>query len=75
MNSRVFTALALGAAIAFSTGPVLAQSAQDQAACRGDAMKHCSSSIGKPDEMKQCLVKNKDKLSADCKKVVESRGG
>ncbi len=72
MTHRVLLALAMSLAV---SGSALAQSAQDQAACRGDAMKHCSSSIGKPDEMKQCLVKNKDKLSDACKKVVESRGG
>ena len=56
-------------------GGALAQSDQDKAACRSDAIKLCSSAIGKEDEMKQCLAKNKDKLGPACKQVVEKRGG
>lgn len=72
MTGRVFTALVL---VAIISSAAVAQSAQDQAACRSDAIKFCSSNVGKPDEMKQCLVKNKEKLSDTCKKLVESRGG
>jgi hypothetical protein len=57
------------------SGAVLAQSSEDQAACREDAVKHCRANIGKPDDMKKCLVANKEQLTAACKKVVESRGG
>lgn len=47
----------------------------EQLACRDDAQKHCSSFIGKPQPMNACLRDNKAKLSADCRKVVEARGG
>lgn len=56
-------------------GAAHAQSSDDQAACRSDAMKYCSSHIGKQDEMRKCIASNKDKLSAACKAVVEKRGG
>jgi hypothetical protein len=48
---------------------------EEQAACRSDAQKLCSQHIGKAQEMRACLVSNKDKLSAACKAVVENRGG
>jgi hypothetical protein len=67
-------ALALIPALAFS-GAASAQGSDDQAACRDDAIKLCRANIGKPDDMRKCLVTNKDKLSAGCKKVVEQRGG
>ncbi|OYU47521.1 MAG: hypothetical protein CFE31_15670 [Rhizobiales bacterium PAR1] len=67
-----FTALTFGAsAVLAQSGP----SQQEQAACRSDAMKYCSSHIGKPAEMNACLKINKANLSDDCKKVTESRGG
>ena len=62
-------------AILAAPGAALAQSSEDQAACREDAIKHCRSHVGKPDDMKKCLVANKEQLTAACKKVVESRGG
>jgi hypothetical protein len=70
------TAIALGL-LAFVAVPdaARAQSSEDQAACREDAVKHCRSAVGKPDDMKKCLVANKDQLTAACKKVVEQRGG
>jgi hypothetical protein len=66
-----------GLALVLSAGLAQAQapSAQEQAACRTDAMRHCSSHVGKPEEMNACLKANKAKLSASCKAVVEARGG
>jgi hypothetical protein len=70
------TAAAFGLMAIFAApGAALAQSSDDQAACREDAVKHCRSAIGKPDDMKKCLVANKDQLTAACKRVVEQRGG
>jgi hypothetical protein len=71
------TVLAAALAIAASHG-AMAQSPPtqaEQAACRGDGMKFCSSAVGKPAEMNACLRANKAKLSDACKKVVEARGG
>lgn len=71
--------LVLGcAALVFGSSAVLAQSGptrEEQTACRPDAMKYCSSHIGKPTEMNACLKTSKANLSEGCKKVVESRGG
>lgn len=66
-----------GLALLLSAGLAQAQAptAQEQAACRSDAMRHCSSHVGKPDQMNACLRANKAKLSASCKAVVEARGG
>ncbi len=64
--------------ILFGSSAVLAQSGptrEEQAACRSDAMRYCSSHVGKPPEMNACLKDNKAKLSEGCKKVVEARGG
>ena len=65
----------VSALAALAAGPGLAQSQQEQAACRSDAMKHCSSVVGKQDEMRKCLAANKAKLSEPCQKVVTARGG
>jgi hypothetical protein len=73
MKAAIFVALAA----AVTAGAAFAQqpTAQEQAACRTDAMRHCSAHVGKPTEMNACLKANKDKLSASCKAVVEARGG
>jgi hypothetical protein len=65
------------ALIVMLTSAASAQSAsrQDQMDCRPDAIKLCSSHIGKPDEMRLCLAQNKAQLSDACRKVVEARGG
>lgn len=52
-----------------------APSRAEQMACRSDAQKLCASFIGQPQPMNACLKDNKAKLSADCRKVVEARGG
>jgi hypothetical protein len=62
-------------ALLTTIGSASAQSRQDQMDCRPDAMKLCSTHIGKPDEMRVCLAQNKTKLSDACRKVVEARGG
>jgi hypothetical protein len=73
MISRVAAAAAF--ILVAGTAGAQAPSAQEQAACRTDAMRHCSSHVGKPEEMNACLKANKAKLSASCKAVVEARGG
>lgn len=47
----------------------------EQLACRADAQKLCASFIGQPQPMGGCLRTNKAKLSAECRKVIEARGG
>ena len=74
MNKIILAALTC---IAISASPLLAQAptSEEQAACRSDAIKICSEQIGKPPEMRACLVKNKARLSLSCLKVIEARGG
>jgi hypothetical protein len=68
------------ALIATSGSAVLAQTpvpltSQEQAACRPDAIKLCSSNVGQPAAMRACLVQNKASLSDACRQVVEAHGG
>ena len=67
--------LALIVALSSAASAQPAASRQDQMDCRPDAIKLCSSHIGKPDEMRPCLAQNKAQLSNACRKVVEARGG
>jgi hypothetical protein len=75
MKSSFLLACALtlaGASLASAqSGPTRAE----QLACRSDAQKLCASFIGQPQPMNACLKDNKAKLSGDCRKVVEARGG
>jgi uncharacterized protein YdeI (BOF family) len=60
------------------TTPALAQqqgTAEEQAACRGDAIRFCASHAGNQPAMRQCLAANKARLSPACRAVVEARGG
>lgn len=73
MNRLLIAAIALAA---FAQGAsAQAPSREEQAACRSDATRYCASHIGKPTEMRACMVANKSKLSEACKAVIESRGG
>jgi hypothetical protein len=60
--------------IAGFSSAALAQTAEQRAACEGDAKKLCSGVIPGGGRILDCLAKQKDKLSEDCKKVVESQG-
>lgn len=72
MTRSIFAALAF---IAFGASSGMAQTEQEKAACRSDAIKYCSANIGKPDQMKACLEQHKADLSEACLKVVEAHGG
>jgi len=72
MTKSVIFALSF---VAMTGSAAMAQTAQEQAACRPDAKKFCSSHIGKPAEMKACLSENKANLSEACLKVVVAHGG
>jgi hypothetical protein len=54
------------------TGAAFAQGAPDPAACRDDVVKFCPTVAGKADDLKKCLVTNKEKLAPACKKMVET---
>ena len=70
--SIVLAVLAVSVSAAMAQTPL---TSQEKAACRPDAMKLCSSSVGKPEQMNQCLEANKANLSEACLKVVEAHGG
>ena len=52
-----------------------AQTQEEKAACRSDALKYCSADVGKPEKMLACLAQHKSELSQACLKVVEAHGG
>jgi hypothetical protein len=49
-------------------------SAEEQTACRSDAIRLCFFKIANADALKACLRTNKPDLSPSCKKLIESRG-
>ena len=75
MTKAMLFPLALIVTLSSAASAQSPASRQDQMDCRPDAMKLCSTHIGKPDEMRVCLAENKAKLSEACRKVVEARGG
>jgi hypothetical protein len=60
----------IGIAQASAAGPTM----EEKMACRADAETLCSQFIGKPPQMQACLARNKAKLSAPCRQVVEAHG-
>lgn len=72
MTKSVLFALSI---LAMSGSAAMAQTAQEQAACRSDAKKLCSSHVGNAAAMKTCLRENKASLSEACLKVIEKHGG
>ncbi len=49
-----------------------AQTAAEQAACKADFEKYCAGTMPGGGRVLACLEKQLDKLSPDCKKVVET---
>jgi hypothetical protein len=47
---------------------------QEQSACSRDAQRFCRNDLGNDSAVQPCLQMQKDKLSAGCKKVFDSRG-
>jgi hypothetical protein len=75
MIKSVLFALTLFAVSGSAAMAQTALTSEEKAACRPDAMKLCSASVGKPAQMNACLRDNKAKLSDACRKVVEAHGG
>jgi hypothetical protein len=75
MIRTVFFALALAAATGSAAMAQAKLTAKEQAACRPDAIKLCSSHVGKPAQMSACLRDHKADLSEACRQVVEAHGG
>ena len=63
--------IALGVALALGAiGMAAAQTAEDQAACQDDAFRVCSHTIPDRERTFQCMIVNKDALSAQCRTVI-----
>lgn len=64
MRKVLILAFAIAAA---SSGAALADA---RSACKADAQKVCSSSIGDKNKVLSCLKANKDKISDGCKQAI-----
>ncbi|WP_439573124.1 hypothetical protein [Phreatobacter sp.] len=68
-------AAALAQALTAQAPTAQAPTAQEQAACRADGLRLCSSAIGRPADMHACLSRNRADLSPACRAVIDARGG
>jgi hypothetical protein len=63
--------IAFGVALTLGAGTIaIAQTADEQAACKDDAFRVCSQTIPDRDRTFQCMVANKDALSPGCRAVM-----
>lgn len=70
-----YIALIAAIALAFPSSATLAQQAgHNRGACRADAERLCAGVEHGHRRILDCLASQKDKLSDDCRKMVESRG-
>ncbi len=56
------------------SGPAVAQTAAERAACEADTKKFCPGIMPGGGRIIECLAKQKDKLTDACKKVVDAQG-
>jgi hypothetical protein len=64
-------AVAVGIAFALATATAaMAQSAEDEAACRDDAFRVCGQTIPDRERTFQCMIANRAILSAPCQAVI-----
>ena len=59
---------------AISQTPAADLTAEEQALCRPDAIRLCFWRIGRAEALRACLRDNRDKLSAPCLALLQSRG-
>ena len=75
---RAFQALLLACLVlphpAISQTPAPDLTAEEQALCRPDAIRLCFWRIGRAEALRACLRENRDKLSAPCLALLQSRG-
>jgi hypothetical protein len=67
----MFRSAALGTVLMLGvTGLAIAQTAEEQAACQDDAFRVCQHTIPDRERTFQCMVANRDSLSAGCRAVM-----
>jgi hypothetical protein len=64
----------MGLNMAYAAAPSPDASAEEQAACRSDAIKFCFFKIPNGDALRACLRDKKPKLSQRCQALLTSRG-
>jgi hypothetical protein len=64
--------LAIGIVLGMGSSAALAQTVSERLACRGDFGKFCKGVQPGGGRVIACLSKYEDKLSDDCRKVVEA---
>jgi hypothetical protein len=78
LTMRLFGALALITlavpAPAQAQAQAKAVTAQEQTACRTDALRFCLFKLGDADALRQCLRDNRANLSTPCLALLKSRG-
>jgi hypothetical protein len=67
-------ALSVFVILGFLSSAAFAQDGGHRGACRADAQKLCAGIEHGGGRIMDCLAGQKDKLSDDCRKMVESRG-
>ena len=71
-RSEMRTLLSLGVVFGLLCGPAFAQSLAEKMACQSDFKKYCNGVEPGGGRIIACLSKHEDKLSGECKKVVEA---
>jgi hypothetical protein len=64
--------ICVGVALALSSGAACAQTVAERMACRGDFSKYCPGVQPGGGRVLACLGKYEDKLTDECRKVVEA---
>jgi hypothetical protein len=67
-----FSSTVLGLAIALFASAAMAQTAAERAACMPDYQKYCSGVEPGGGRVIECLAKQLDKLTPECRKIVEA---
>jgi hypothetical protein len=68
---RMLRSVTLGVALALAaSAAAVAQSSEDEAACKDDAFRVCGQTIPDREQTFQCMIANRDVLSAACRAVI-----
>jgi hypothetical protein len=71
LGARMIRSIALGIAVVLSAATfAAAQSADEQSACKDDALRVCGDAIPDRDQVARCLNVKKDLISQACRTVI-----